>query len=100
MPLPQDHIDTNTPMGANLVANGATFRVWAPRGHAVYVNGVFNGTSRFTKDADSTLLLQKNGDDRWTGFVSGVKEGDRYKFYVLGPTGYSGYKRDPYAREL
>ncbi len=33
-PLPavvtQEHITGNTPMGANLIANGATFRVWAP----------------------------------------------------------------------
>src|SRR5919202_3229802 len=100
MPLPQDHINVNTPMGANLLADGATFRVWAPRALAVYVTGVVNSTNLFTKDADSALFLPKNGDDRWTGFLSGVKAGDRYKFYVVGPSGVSGFKRDPYAREL
>ena len=25
------HIHSGTPMGANLVADGATFRVWAPQ---------------------------------------------------------------------
>ncbi len=28
--ITMDHISSGTPMGANLVVNGATFRVWAP----------------------------------------------------------------------
>ena len=28
--ITQEHISNDTPMGANLVANGAIFRVWAP----------------------------------------------------------------------
>jgi 1,4-alpha-glucan branching enzyme len=37
-----EHISNNTPMGANLIANGATFRVWAPGAEKVYVIGDFN----------------------------------------------------------
>ena len=99
MPISQNHISSNTPMGANLFADGATFRVWAPDARAVYVNGVFSGTNAFRRDTDPGLLLQKNSDGRWTGFLDGVKEGDRYKFYVVGK-GANGFKRDPYAREL
>ena len=99
MPISQNHIGSNTPMGANLFADGATFRVWAPDATAVYINGVFSGTNTFRKDTDPGLLLQKNGDGRWTGFLDGVKEGDRYKFYVVGK-GANGFKRDPYARSL
>jgi 1,4-alpha-glucan branching enzyme len=99
MPITQDHITSRTPMGANLVANGATFRVWAPDARAVYLNGVFGGTNLFRRDSDPELCLQRNSDGRWTGFLEGVRAGDRYKFYVVGK-GAKGFKRDPYAREL
>lgn len=39
MPASLDHIHPDTPMGANLIANGATFRAWAPNARAVYVIG-------------------------------------------------------------
>ena len=42
-------------MGANLVAGGATFRVWAPRARAVYVIGEFNGHER-----DDRSLLNRD----------------------------------------
>src|SRR5690348_8599698 len=99
MRISQTFVSANTPMGANLFANGATFRVWAPDARGVYINGAFGGTDAFRKDTDPGLLLQKNSDGRWTGFLDGVQEGDRYKFYVVG-NGASGFKRDPYAREL
>ena len=35
----------------------------------------------------------------WSAFIPGVKEGDEYKFFVEG-LGSTGYKRDPFAREL
>ena len=43
MPASLEHIDSQTPMGATLVADGATFRVWAPNASAVQVRGAFNG---------------------------------------------------------
>lgn len=81
-------------MGANLVQDGATFRVWAPRARMVHVCGDFNGWVR-----DDSSLLVRQGDGRWTGFVPNARDGDKYKFYVTGD-GTEGFKRDPYAREL
>ena len=48
MPASLDHITPNTPMGANLIADGATFRVWAPHADAVYILGDFNGRAGTT----------------------------------------------------
>ena len=94
MPASQEHITTSTPMGLNLVATGATVRVWAPRAREVFICGDFNG---FARDESSRLV--RNEDGRWTGFVPGVTDGDLYKFYVVGE-GSEGFKRDPYARQL
>ena len=82
-------------MGGNLVGGGATFRVWAPRARRVHVTGDFNGGAR----DDASLLLKNEATGHWTGFVPGAKDGDRYKFHVVGE-GSEGPKRDPYAREL
>jgi 1,4-alpha-glucan branching enzyme len=81
-------------MGANLVADGATFRTWAPNATAVYVLGDFN----FYTPRESARLLS-DGDGHWRGFVPGVTEWQSYKFWITGPDG-SGYKRDPYARQV
>src|SRR5688572_3233517 len=94
MPASQQHITSSTPMGANLIDGGATFRVWAPRAKQVFVRGDFNNWTR-----DDASLLLKNGDNRWTGFMPNARDGDKYKFYIVGD-GSEGYKRDPYAREL
>jgi 1,4-alpha-glucan branching enzyme len=48
-----------------------------------------------TKD----LLMKRDANGYWSGFVAEAVEGDTYHFYVVGE-GSSGYKRDPYAREL
>jgi len=96
--ISQANILPATPMGANLIAGGgATFRVWAPRATAVYVNGTFGGTPQ-TAQADD-LLMVKDTDGYWTGFISNAQDGDLYHFWVVG-AGSSGYKRDPYAREM
>lgn len=96
--ISQQNISPTTPMGATLLAGGGvTFRTWAPRALAVYVNGVFAGTP-LTGQADD-LLMAKDANGYWTGFIPQAQEGDLYHFSVAG-TGASGYKRDPYAREL
>ena len=102
MPLSQAKIGTNTPMGATLIDGGATFKVWAPSAQAVYLNGDFGGVARWNKDTDAALLLINDPNTGyWTGFLPGVTDGDEYKLYVDGPAAVStGYKRDPYAREL
>jgi len=96
--ISQAHILPTTPMGANLVdGGGATFRTWAPRATAVYVNGNFGGTPQTGQTDD--LLMAKDANGYWTGFIPAVRDGDPYRFWVVGQ-GSSGYKRDPYAREM
>ena len=96
--ISQTNIQPGTPMGANLVAGGgATFRVWAPRATAVYLNGVFQGIPRTGQTDD--LLMAKNAQGYWSGFVSNATDGDLYHYFVVG-VGSSGLKRDPYAREM
>jgi len=96
--ISQANISPNTPMGADLAGGGgATFRAWAPLATAVYINGTFGGSSMTGQSPN--LLLAKDANGYWTGFVGTAREGDPYRFLVVGPGG-SGYKRDPYAREL
>jgi 1,4-alpha-glucan branching enzyme len=95
--ISQKCIFHNTPMGANLIGGGATFRVWAPRASAVYLCGQFNGVAQWNPLPEN--LLAKDGDGYWAGFMPDAQEGDQYKFYV-NRVGNDGYKRDPYAREL
>src|SRR3712207_2370195 len=94
MPASLDHVTARTPMGANLVADGATFRMWAPNATAVHVRGSFNG---FAVQEDASLTKGDLG--YWHGFIPGVKDRDAYKYWITGPAG-PGWKRDPYAREL
>ena len=100
MPTSQLHINSNTPLGANLVSGGATFRTWAPSALEVYVALKQPGerpSAAFLKNPSDLLVKDDNG--YWGGFVPGIKDGDLYRFYVVG-TGGEGFKRDPYAREL
>ena len=94
MPATLEHIDCETPMGATLVAEGATFRAWAPRARSVHVIGEFNAWTR-----NDRSLLTRDDNGHWRGFVPGVRDRHRYMFYVVGE-GSEGPKRDPYAREL
>ena len=100
MAASQQHLNSTTPPGANLVNGGATFRTWAPLAREVYVALNDPGLAKPTvwqKDPDSLLVQDVSG--YWGGFFPGVKDGDEYRFYVVG-TGTEGFKRDPYAREL
>lgn len=94
MPASLENIDPDTPMGANLIDDGATFRVWAPNAVKVFVLGDFNGRVK-----DDSSLLTKDANGHWLGFIKGASDRDRYIFHIDG-TGSSGPKRDPYAREL
>jgi 1,4-alpha-glucan branching enzyme len=97
--ISQQNITTATPMGATLVPGGATFRVWAPRASAVFLNGMFGGQEHTGQSSD--LLLANDGTGYWTGYFPGAGDGDLYHFWVAGPaSGSTGFKRDPYAREL
>jgi 1,4-alpha-glucan branching enzyme len=101
MPMSQANVTGSTPMGATLVAGGASFKVWAPSASAVYLNGTFAGAADWSKDTNAGNLLVRDGAGYWSGFRPNVSDGDLYKFWVVGPAGATtGYKRDPYAREL
>jgi 1,4-alpha-glucan branching enzyme len=93
MTTPQPDL-TNAPVGATLVAGGATFRIWAPRAKSVYVSGDFNGWTQ----SDGCLLNQIGGG-HWAGFFPGLNEGAQYLYWIDG-IGTTGYKRDPRARVL
>ena len=64
--LSQQHISPQTPTGATLDADGASFRVWAPEARAVYLHGIFGGEvfDQLTDDR----LLQKDQRGYWTGY--------------------------------
>ena len=81
-------------MGANLIADGATFRCWAPHAESVHVVGDFN--NRVCNEVEFTHARLARP---LAGFIPGVKDRQRYMFYVVGEGG-EGLKRDPYAREL
>ncbi|HWJ51880.1 MAG TPA: alpha amylase C-terminal domain-containing protein [Propionibacteriaceae bacterium] len=83
-------------MGANLIADGATFRVWAPAATAICV--VRDGIENYHPQEPDLLVKQPNSAD-WAGFFPNVEDGTKYRYFVVGPRG-SGFKRDPWAREL
>src|SRR5271166_3069369 len=94
-------IDYATPMGANLVADGAAFRTWAPRARNVYLvtgDGLkLSAAPGWTPGEDCRLTPL--GDGTWAGFVAGAGDGLEYLFWIEGEAS-RGPKRDPYAREL
>jgi 1,4-alpha-glucan branching enzyme len=101
--LSSAYITEQTPMGGHLLPSGigATFRVWAPAAREVQV------LWDYTKEADGTWAPRQAGQltrmdgGRWAGFVPGLRHGDRYLFYIVGPAGGTvGPKRDPFARDL
>lgn len=81
-------------MGANLIADGATFRCWAPKARSVHVIGDFNDWQ-----PQEASLLNPDGKGHWLGFLPEVRDRQGYMFFVAGE-GSEGPKRDPYAREL
>ena len=100
MAASQLNITPSTPMGANIVPGGVTFRTWAPEALEVYIAlKQPTGTAPRRVCQNASDLLVKDANGFWAGFVPGMKDGDLYRFYVVG-TGSEGFKRDPYAREL
>jgi hypothetical protein len=76
----REHVTPSTPMGANLIADGATFRAWAPG--ALHVHVELGGPAGFQPRAASRASpMAPSTGSLW------------------GPGG-SGFKRDPWAREL
>jgi 1,4-alpha-glucan branching enzyme len=62
---------SDVPMGAQLSATGATFRVWAQRADSVDVTGDFG-----------TVAMSAVGDGTWVASVDGVTAGQSYAFNV------------------
>ena len=81
-------------MGANLVpGGGATFRSWGPLAQAVYINGTFGGVAQTGPTAG--LLMAKDANGYWTGFVPTAREGDLYHFYGAGWSSLVARRRRP-----
>jgi 1,4-alpha-glucan branching enzyme len=102
MPVDMSQVTTESAMGATVSAQGTCFRTWAP--HAKNVS-VIAGRRALAASRDPSWRpasedgLAPLGDGSWGGFLAGIGNGDAYIFFVEG-TGSSGWKRDPYAREL
>jgi 1,4-alpha-glucan branching enzyme len=100
MAASQQHIHAGTPMGAQLVDGGATFRTWAPAAKEVYLVLQDPGKAApSTWQKNDEDLLVRDAQGYWGGFFPGVTDGAEYRFWVVGD-GSEGFKRDPYAREL
>ena len=67
------------------------FAVWAPNAREVSVVGDFNGW-----DGSAAPMAKLNGGV-WCAFLPGVKQGDIYKFRVVGEDGSVVLKADPFA---
>ena len=82
------HVAADTPMGATLLAGGATFLPWAPSALEVHVAGDFNGWQH-----GETNLLNRDDQGHWRGFFAGASDRQRYMLYVVG-TESAGLKRE------
>ena len=102
MQVDTTRVTTASAMGATVTAQGTGFRTWAPNAKSV---AVVAGDALATASNDPSWHpapedgLAPLGDGSWGGFVAGIGNGDAYMFFIEG-TGSSGWKRDPYAREL
>ena len=71
-------------MGATLIDDGTTFRVWAPGVHSVHV--ALGGVEGYVPTPDDALV-ENPGTHHWTGYFPGVVDGTRYRFWVVGEGG-------------
>lgn len=83
-------------LGCHLVEHdGKTcyrFALWAPNAKRIGVSGELNGWS------DSALLMHEvNSSGVWEAFSEEAKEGQLYKYAILGADDHLIYKADPYA---
>ncbi len=88
-------------MGATVLAGGTGFRTWAPNATSVSVvaGDRLGGAQGAGWQPDPGDALSALGDGSWGGFLAGTGDGDPYMFFIDG-AGSSGWKRDPFAREL
>lgn len=67
------------------------FCVWAPNAREVSVVGDFNGWDGYASP------MTRREDGVWCAFVGNVKQGDVYKYRVVGANGQTVLKADPFA---
>jgi 1,4-alpha-glucan branching enzyme len=73
--------------------SGTYFAVWAPNAREVYVIGDFNGWNHA-----SHPLRCRGVSGIWEGFIAGVGDGSRYKYFIVSHVdGYTVEKADPFA---
>jgi 1,4-alpha-glucan branching enzyme len=73
--------------------SGVRFSVWAPNAEKVSVVGDFNNWTPEAKHC----MRKVTAAGIWTVFISGLHEGDIYKYLITCPGGYTQLKADPYA---
>ncbi|WP_437187052.1 1,4-alpha-glucan branching protein GlgB [Planctomicrobium sp. SH668] len=82
-------------MGAHFINDGTKlgtrFAVWAPNAREVCV---INDSNYWTHGA---FYLNSSPEGVWTGFISGVRPGETYKYSIRTATGEILQKADPYA---
>ena len=76
-----------------LDTDGYYFAVWAPNASSVSVIGDFNQWKAHSHE----LFVRLDQSGIWEGFIPGVKQGDAYKFHIVGFQGVRLDKGDPYA---
>ena len=69
-----------------------SFTVWAPNAREVYLVGDFNNWSK-----NSHPMTNIGNSGVWNISLNDIKEGDAYKYNVVGCDGVSRLKSDPYA---
>lgn len=71
---------------------GVSFTVWAPNAKEVYLVGNFNNWNK-----NSHPMINIGNSGVWNIFSKDIKEGDVYKYNVVGYDGIARLKADPYA---
>jgi 1,4-alpha-glucan branching enzyme len=72
---------------------GMYFCVWAPNGTSVSVMGNFNDW----KKQEYELYPRWDKSGIWEGFIPGFKQGEAYKYHIVGYHGRETDKGDPFA---
>ncbi|MDU5108028.1 1,4-alpha-glucan branching protein GlgB [Clostridium sp.] len=85
-------------MGAHMKSEnrrkGVRFTTWAPNAYEVYVVGDFCDF----KPLEEYKMVKINDKGIWSLFIPGIKEGVKYKYYLINENTKEGrYKADPYA---
>lgn len=85
-------------MGAHIVSEkrkrGVRFTTWAPNASRIYVVGDFCDF----QPKDEFKMEKANKRGVWSIFIPGLKEGTKYKYYIVNKNSSRGvYKADPYA---